>query len=167
MQLLQAGKHRLLLLEYDMEQLAQVCQQAGFAVSIEETSLALTLDLTATERQVPLLVFDAAEPANLGWFSRCQFYIDGATGNVLQTPISVGNKRGPRGQLELEGVRLRLAKELPTGFKLPGRQNVSEQVIYGLLFNLLSAMLQAGVAVCGAGVFRPLHGRREPVGSRN
>lgn len=167
MQLLQAGKHRLLLLEYDMEQLAQVCQQAGFAVSIEETSLALTLDLTATERQVPLLVFDAAEPANLGWFSRCQFYIDGATGNVLQTPISVGNKRGPRGQLELEGVRLRLAKELPTGFKLPGRQNVSEQVIYGLLFNLLSAMLQAGVAVCGTGVFRPLHGRREPVGSRN
>jgi len=167
MQLLQAGKHRLLLLEYDMEQLAQVCQQAGFSVSIEETSLALTLDLTATERQVPLLVFDAAEPANLGWFSRCQFYIDGATGNVLQTPISVGNKRGPRGQLELEGVRLRLAKELPTGFKLPGRQNVSEQVIYGLLFNLLSAMLQAGVAVCGTGVFRPLHGRREPVGSRN
>lgn len=167
MQLLQAGKHRLLLLEYDMEQLAQVCQQAGFAVSIEETSLALTLDLTATERQVPLLVFDAAEPANLGWFSRCQFYIDGATGNVLQTPISVGNKRGPRGQLELEGVRLRLAKELPSGFKLPGRQNVSEQVIYGLLFNLLSAMLQAGVAVCGTGVFRPLHGRREPVGSRN
>jgi hypothetical protein len=167
MQLLQAGKHRLLLLEYDMEQLAQVCQQAGFSVSIEETSLALTLDLTATERQVPLLVFDAAEPANLGWFSRCQFYIDGATGNVLQTPISVGNKRGPRGQLELEGVRLRLAKELPPGFKLPGRQNVSEQVIYGLLFNLLSAMLQAGVAVCGTGVFRPLHGRREPVGSRN
>jgi hypothetical protein len=167
MQLLQAGKHRLLLLEYDMDQLVQVCQQAGFAVSIEETSLALTLDLTATERQVPLLVFDAAEPANLGWFSRCQFYIDGATGNVLQTPISVGNKRGPRGQLELEGVRLRLAKELPTGFKLPGRQTVSEQVIYGLLFNLLSAMLQAGVAVCGTGVFRPLHGRREPVGSRN
>ena len=167
MQLLQAGKHRLLLLEYDTEQLAQICQQAGFAVSIEETSLALTLDLTATERQVPLLVFDAAEPANLGWFSRCQFYIDGATGNVLQTPISVGNKRGPRGQLELEGVRLRLAKELPPGFKLPGRQVVSEQVIYGLLFNLLSAMLQAGVAVCGRGVFRPLHGRREPVGRRN
>jgi hypothetical protein len=167
MQLLQAGKHRLLLLEYDLEQLTQVCQQAGFAVTIEETSLALTLDLTATERQVPLLVFDAAEPANLGWFSRCQFYIDGATGNVLQTPISVGNKRGPRGQLELEGVRLRLAKELPPGFKLPGRQSVSEQVIYGLLFNLLSAMLQAGVAVCGRGVFRPLHGRREPVVSRN
>jgi hypothetical protein len=167
MQLLQAGKHRLLLLEYDTEQLAQICQQAGFAVAIEETSLALTLDLTATERQVPLLVFDAAEPANLGWFSRCQFYIDGATGNVLQTPISLGNKRGPRGQLELEGVRLRLAKELPPGFKLPGRQLVSEQVIYGLLFNLLSAMLQAGVAVCGRGVFRPLHGRRAPVGNRN
>lgn len=167
MQLLQAGKHRLLLLEYDLDQLTQVCQQAGFTVTIEETSMALLLDLTANERKVPLLVFDAAEPANLGWFSRCQFYIDGATGNVLQTPISVGNKRGPRGQLELEGVRLRLAKELPPGFKLPGRQSVSEQVIYGLLFNLLSAMLQAGVAVCGTGVFRPLHGRREPVASRN
>jgi hypothetical protein len=167
MQLLQAGKHRLLLLEYDPEHLAQICQQAGFAVSIEETSRSLTLDLTATERRVPLLVFDAAEPANLGWFSRCQFYIDGATGNVLQTPITVANKLGPRGQLELEGVRLRLAKELPPGFKLPGRQVVSEQVIYGLLFSLLSAMLQAGVAVCGRGVFRPLHGRREPVVNRN
>jgi len=44
---------------------------------------------------------------------------------------------------------------------------VSEQVIYGLLFSLLSAMLQAGVAVCGRGVFRPLHGRREPVVNRN
>ena len=86
MQLLQAGKHRLLLLEYDTEQLAQICQQAGFAVSIEETSLALTLDLTATERQVPLLVFDAAEPANLGWFSRCQFYIDGAKNAWIVKP---------------------------------------------------------------------------------
>lgn len=166
MQLLQAGKHKLLLLEYDVDQLTQICQQAGFQVAVEESAQAVVLDLTATERQTPLLVFDAAEPSNLGWFSRCQFYVDGATGYVLQTPISLANKRDPRGHLQPESVRLRLAKELPTGFRLPGRQNVSEQVLYALVFNLLSAMVQVGVAVCGQGVFRPLHGRREPAALR-
>ena len=102
MQLLQAGAHRLVLLEYDLEALASVAQQTDFQVEIQETPRAVTLDIWTEKREIPLLLFDAAEPANLGWFSRCQFYVDGATGNVLQTPISVGNKREATSWLGVE-----------------------------------------------------------------
>lgn len=161
MQLLQAGTHRLVLLEYDLEALASVAQQTDFQVEIQETTLAVTMDIWTEKRQVPLLLFDAAEPANLGWFSRCQFYVDGATGNVLQTPISVGNKRDRSGNLLPDALRVRLAKEVPADFRLPGKQALNEQVVYGLLFNLLQALQQVGVAVCGGPVFQPLSGRRE------
>ena len=161
MQLLQAGSHRLVLLEYDLEALASIAQQTDFQVEIQETPRAVTLDIWTEKRQIPLLLFDAAEPANLGWFSRCQFYVDGATGNVLQTPITVGNKRDRAGNLLPDALRLRLAKEVPANFRLPGKQALSEQVVYGLLFNLLQALQQVGVAVCGGPVFQPLSGRRE------
>lgn len=161
MQLLQAGSHRLVLLEYDLEALSSVAHQSDFQVEIQETPRAVILDLWTEKRQVPLLLFDAAEPANLGWFSRCQFYVDGATGNVLQTPISLGNKRDRTGNLIPDALRLRLAKEIPADFRLPGKQPLSEQVVYGLLFNLLQAIQQVGVAVCGGPVFQPLSGRRE------
>jgi len=167
MQLLQAGAHRLVLLEYDLEALAQVAAQADFQVEIQETERAVVLDIWTEKRAVPLLLFDAAEPANLGWFSRCQFYIDGATGNVLQTPISVGNKRDRQGNILPDALRVRLAKEVPANFRLPGRQPLSEQVIYGLLFNLLQAFQQIGVAVCGGPVFVPLSGRREVPAARD
>jgi hypothetical protein len=166
MQMLQAGSHRLVLLEYDLETLASIAHQTGFQVEIQETPRAVTLDLWAETRKVPLLLFDAAEPANLGWFSRCQFYVDGSNGNVLQTPISLGNKRDRSGRLLPDALRLRLAKEVPDTFRLPGKQAVSEEVICGLLFNLLQALQQTGVAVCGGPVFQPLSGRREvPVAS--
>jgi len=161
MQLLQAGRHRLVLLEYDLEALSSVAHQCDFQVEIQETPRAVILDLWTEKRKVPLLLFDAAEPANLGWFSRCQFYVDGATGNVLQTPISLGNKRDRSGNLIPDALRLRLAKELPADFRLPGKQPLSEQVVYGLLFNLLQAVQQVGVAVCGGPVFQALSGRRE------
>jgi hypothetical protein len=54
-----------------------------------------------------------------------------------------------------------LAKEVPENFRLPGKQPLNEQVIYGLLFNLFQALQQVGVAVCGGPVFQPLSGRRE------
>jgi len=166
MQLLQAGPHRLVLLEYDLEAIAAVAAQNDFQVEINETPRAIILDIWTEKRKVPLLLFDAAEPANLGWFSRCQFYIDGANGNVLQTPISVGNKRDRSGNLQPDALRVRLAKEVPASFRLPGKQPVSEQVIYGLLSKLLEAFQQQGVAVCGGPVFQPLSGRREVPVSR-
>ena len=166
MQLLQAGTHRLVLLEYDLEAVASVAHQTDFQVEIQETPRALILDIWTEKRKVPLLLFDAAEPANLGWFSRCQFYVDGATGNVLQTPISVGNKRDRSGNLIPDALRVRMAKEVPENFRLPGKQPLNEQVIYGLLFNLFQALQQVGVAVCGGPVFVPWSGRREGPGSR-
>ena len=60
-----------------------------------------------------------------------------------------------------DALRLRLAKEVPANFRLPGKQPLNEQVVYGLLFNLLQAMQQVGVAVCGGPVFLPLSGRRK------
>lgn len=167
MQVVQAGPHKLILLELDPELVLNVAKQAGFEVRAEDTDRAMVLELTAPTRQAPLLLFDAADPANLGWFSRCQFYVDGRTGQIMQTPMTMANQRDRSGNPSPSSVRVRLAKELPSGFRLPGKQAVSEQVVYAILFNLLTALLKTGVAVCGSGVIKPLAGRTEGIGVRN
>ena len=167
MQVLQAGPHKLLLLELDRDFLVNIAKQAGFEFKVEENPRAFVLDLAAVDRQSPLLVFDAPDPGNLGWFSRCQFYIDGKTGNVLQTPISLANVRDRGGRILPNAVRVRISKEIPANFRLPGRQPVTEQMVYAVLFNFLNALLKIGVGVCGSGVVKPLAGRTETIGPRN
>lgn len=167
MQVLLAGQHKFILLELDAATLTQVAEQSGFEARIKETERVMTLDLTTGQRETPLLLFDAADPANLGWFSRCQFYVDGRTGGVLQTPISVANKRDRSGKNLSYGLRLRIAKELPAAFRLPGRQPMTEQVFYALFNNFLQALTRTGVAVCGGSAIQPLAGRTEAPGSRN
>ncbi len=167
MQVLQAGEHKLLLLELDPEFIANIAKQAGFEHRLNETARTMSLDLVATDRQAPLLLFDAADPGNLGWFSRCQFYVDGATGSVLQTPISIANQRDRSGRLQPRSLRLQIAKELPASFRLPGKQPVTEKMIYAVLYNLLNALMNSGVGVCGGNVVKPLAGRTESIGARN
>ncbi len=167
MQVLQAGHHKLILLELDTDFVSNLVKQAGFEYRLEDRNRSLMLDLNANERQSPLLLFDAADPGNLGWFSRCQFYVDGGTGAVLQTPISIANQRDRSGRTLPHSLRLQIAKELPSTFRLPGKQPVTEQMVYAVLYNLLNALLNTGVGVCGGNVVRPLAGRTEPHGSRN
>ena len=167
MQVLQAGSHKLLLLELDPEFIQNIVKQAGFEFRLDENPRQLTLDLVATDRQAPLLLFDAADPGNLGWFSRCQFYVDGRTGNVLQTPIALANQRDRTGYTVPNAVRLQIAKEIPADFRLPGKQPVNEQMVYAVLYNLLNALMSVGVGVCGAGIVKPLAGRTETFGARN
>ena len=167
MQVLQAGRHKLILLEIDAATVSTVVQQAGFEAKLKESPRSILLDLTAEQRATPLLLFDAADPANLGWFSRCQFYVDGRTGGVMQTPITVANKRDRSGRSLSNGLRLRISKELPATFRLPGKQPMTEQVFYAMLNNFLQALIRTGVAVCGGGVVQPLAGRTEAPGSRN
>lgn len=167
MQVLQAGQHKLILLELDLDLVNSVVKQAGFDGKLEDSTRSLQVDLTALDRQGPLLLFDAADPANLGWFSRCQFYVDGRTGNVMQTPLAVANARDRGGKNAPNAVRVRIAKELPAGFRMPGRQPVTEQVVYALFFNFLNALTKTGVAVCGGTVVQPLAGRTEGIGPRN
>src|SRR5437588_1507441 len=167
MQVLQAGGHKLLLLELDVDFVSNIAKQAGFEFKIDDSSRVLTLDLLATDRQAPLLLFDAADPGNLGWFSRCQFYVDGKSGSVLQTPLSLANQRDKAGRALPHAVRLQIAKELPGTFRMPGRQPVNEQVIYAVLFNLLNALLNTGVGVCGGPAIKPLAGRTENIGPKN
>ena len=167
MQVLQAGEHKFLLLELDPGLVVDIAKQAGFEQRMSETARSLNLELTALERQAPLLLFDAADPGNLGWFSRCQFYVDGGTGAVLQTPITVANQRDRSGRILPTSIRLQIAKELPTTFRLPGKQAVSERMVYAVLFNLLNALLNSGVGVCGGMAVRPLAGRTESIGARN
>src|SRR5580700_3579334 len=161
MQVLQAGQHKLIFLELEPELVANIAKQAGFETKLKDTQRSITLDLTAMGRQAPLLLFDAADPANLGWFSRCQFYVDGRTGGVMQTPISIANKRDRSGRNVSNGLRIRIAKELPASFRLPGRQPLTEQVLYAMLGNLLGALVKTGVAVCGGTAVQPLAGRTE------
>src|SRR5512141_1573980 len=160
MQVLQAGRHKLLLLELDSEFIENIARQAGFDFKLEDQERRVLLDLSAQERQAPLLLFDAADPANLGWFSRCQFYVDGRTGAVMQTPISLANRRDRSGKAHLNSVRIAISKELPATFRLPGRQPLTEQVFYALFLNFLRALVETGVAVCGAGSVQPLDGPR-------
>lgn len=162
---MQAGPHKLILLELDTDFVASLVKQAGFEYRMDDRPRSLGIDLMAQDRQAPLLLFDAADPANLGWFSRCQFYVDGGTGAVLQTPISVANQRDRSGRTLPHSLRLQIAKELPASFRLPNKQPVTEQMVYAVLYNLLNALLNSGVGVCGGTVVKPLAGRTEPRGT--
>jgi len=167
MQVLQAGQHKLIYLELQPEMVASIARQAGFHIKSRDEQRVIQLDLSTEGRQGPLLLFDAADPANLGWFSRCQFYIDGRTGAVMQTPLILANKRDRAGKPQPHAVKLTIFKELPATFRLPGKQPLTEQVFYHLLFNFLNALVKTGVAVCGNGSVQPLAGRTESVGVRN
>ena len=167
MQVLEAGENKYLLLELDPEFVGNIAKQAGFNHKIEDGSRVMEIELSAVDRKAPLLLFDAADPGNLGWFSRCQFYVDGSSGAVLQTPFSLANRRDRSGRTSPHAVRIQITKELPGTFRMPGRQLVTEQVVYAVLFNLLNALLNTGVGVCGGPIVKPLAGRTENVGSRN
>jgi len=85
----------------------------------------------------------------------------------MQTPMSVANKRDRAGRNLSNGLRLRIAKELPASFRLPGKQPMTEQVFYAMFNNFLQALVRTGVAICGGSVVQPLAGRSEAPGSRN
>ena len=167
MQVLNAGDDKLLLLELDPEFIENIAKQAGFEFKLDDQSRRVILDLNAEGRQAPLLLFDAADPANLGWFSRCQFYVDGLSGAVLQTPIQLANTRDRSGRAMPHAIRLQINKELPATFRLPNKAPVTEQMVYSVLYNFLNALLNTGVGVCGTAVVKPLAGRTEPQANRN
>src|SRR6476620_6288283 len=167
MQVLEAGADKYLLLEIEPESVANIARQVGFEIKIDDGARVMSLELSASERQAPLLLFDAADPGNLGWFSRCQFYVDGNSGTVLQTPISLANIKDRSGHTIPNSIRLQITKELPANFRLPGKQPVTEQMIYAVLYNLLNALLNIGVGVCGGSIVKPLAGRTETFGARN
>src|SRR5271170_3932416 len=166
MQVLQAGTHKLIYLELQPDMVTSIARQAGFETRAKDGNRVLQVDLIARDRQSPLLLFDAADPSNLGWFSRCQFYVDGRSGAVMQTPIHLANKRDRSGHVARNAVRLVISKELPANFRLPGKQPLTEQVFYALLLTFLNALTQTGVAVCGSGAVEPLAGRTETIGPR-
>jgi hypothetical protein len=161
MQVVQAGDHKFLLLELDHELVANAVKQAGFEFRLDDLSRSLSLDLAVPDRKTPLLLFDAADPGNLGWFSRCQFYVDGRSGAVLQTPMALSNVKDRAGRVLPYAIRVQISKELPATFRLPGKQQMSEQTVYSVLFNFLNALLNTGVGVCGAVSIRPLAGRTD------
>lgn len=167
MQVLQAGQHKFIYLELEPDLVANIARQVGFDTKAKDGDRLLQLELAMPQRQAPLLLFDASDPANLGWFSRCQFYVDGRTGSILQTPMWLANKRDRGGRPERGSVRLAIAKELPASFRLPGKQPLTEQVLYHLFFNFLTALTKSGVAVCGGGAIQPLAGHSESIGIRN
>ena len=159
MQVIQAGNHKLILLELDSDFIANIAKQAGFDYKVEDGTRSLSMELATADRQAPLLLFDAADPGNLGWFSRCTFYVDGSTGAVLQTPILVANQRDRSGRALPHAIKVQITKELPVSFRMPNKQPVSEQVVYAVLYNFLNALVSTGVGVCGGSVVKPLAGR--------
>lgn len=159
MHYLEARGQRLVALEPDEATLRSLAEQAGYSCEVQAYDRQVVLRLSPSNPQESFVLFDAADPANLGWFSRCQFYADGLSGKVLQTPFTLANSR-VGGRVQSNSLQVALLTELPASFTLPGHQNVSEQVIYSLLFNLLTALRENGVAVCGRGSVEPLTGSR-------
>jgi len=163
MQLLQAGAHQVLQLELEEEALRQSIQEAGFQAKVTDHGRTVLLELSGDDREGPLLLFDAADPANTGWFSRCQFYVEARTGVVLQTPFMIANRYDRHGRLQTRVLDVQIVKELPAHFRLPGRQPVSEKVIYNVLYNFLNALAKVGVGLCGSQGVKPTIGRAENV----
>lgn len=162
MQVLQAGDRKFLLLELETQIIEGLVTQLGFEIrNIDETPRVLTFEVNMASRQEPLLLFDATDPGNLGWFSRCQFYVDAKTGTILQTPMRLANVQDRSKRLKPGSLRIQLEKELPAQFRMPGKQPLNEQAIYAILYNLLNALLEVGVAVCGKGIVTPLAGRSQ------
>ena len=79
----------------------------------------------------------------------------------MQTPITLANQLDRAGKPSAHAVRLTITKELPASYRLPGKQPLTEQVLYQLLYNFLNALTKTGVAVCGASVVKALAGRTE------
>lgn len=159
MQILQAGSHQLLAFEFDNNTLRQLAGEAGVEVDVQEGGRSLVVQVSAPTRESPFLLFDAADPANTGWFSRCHFYVDGRTGNVMQTPFTIAHQFDPNGRPLGRGLVLQIRKELPHHFRMPGRPAVNEKLIYTVFYNFLNALCEVGVGVCGTGSIRPLAGR--------
>ena len=166
-QVLQAGDRQLICLELEPELVSKIARQVGFTCEVSESKRGLLAELRVEGREAPLLLFDAAEPANLGWFSRCQFYVDGHTGAVLQTPMYMANLKDSSGRPLSNSIRLQISKEIPVSFKVAGRQQVNEQVVYSVLASLLAALLETGVAICGGSLVKPLAGRIKELAGRN
>ncbi len=157
MRFLQAGERRFVSLELDAEVIAGIAEQAGFDCEIREGRRQWVLRLSLSGEADSFLLFDACDPTNLGWFSRCQFYVDGLSGAVLQTPLTIGNFRQD-GRLRADRLHIGVSVELPAGSKLPGGRTINEQSVYNVLFNLLEALRENGVAVCGGGSIEALTG---------
>ena len=166
MQLLQAGTHQMVQLELDADILRQGAEETGFTCVVEDTGRCVLLDVSSLDRDGPLLLFDAADPANTGWFARCQYYIDARNGAVLQTPFTVANHLDAGGRPHPRALRVQITKELPAHFRLPGKQPLNEKVLYGVLFNFLAAVQRSGVGVCGQGVVKALAGGVQPPPAR-
>lgn len=162
MQVLEAGGRQWVQLELDLDLLRQAAEEAGFACKAEALQRSVVLDLAAPDREAPLLLFDGADPANTGWFARCQFYVDARTGAVMQTPFFLANLPDAHGRVNPRGVRLQILTELPIHARLPGRQPVTEKALLGVYITLLRGLTQNGIALCGKGSVQPLTGRPEP-----
>jgi hypothetical protein len=93
--------------------------------------------------------------------------VDGVSGTVLQTPIQIANQHDRGGRALPNAIRLQINKELPVTFRMPNKAAVTEQTIYAVLYNILQALLNTGVGVCGGSVVKPLAGRTEPPSVRN
>ncbi len=162
MQVLEAGRRQWVQLELDADLLRQAAEEAGFTCKAEVLQRSIVLDLAAQDREGPLLLFDGADPANTGWFARCQFYVDARSGAVMQTPFFLANLPDAHGRVNPRGVRLQILTELPVHARLPGRQPVTEKALLAVYVTLLRGLSQNGVALCGKGPVQPLAGRPEP-----
>ena len=67
MQVLQAGRHKLMLLELETEFIENIARQAGFEFRLDDQERRVVLELSAGGKASPLLLlFDASDPGQPG-----------------------------------------------------------------------------------------------------
>ena len=163
MQVLQAGSHKLIYLELQPEMIANIARQAGFETRAKDGPRTIQLDLKRPRTAGSLAAVRCRRSGQPGWFSRCQFYVDGRTGGVMQTPLTLANTR-PRRATQRNSVRLCIAKELPVSFRLPGKQpstSRSSITCWSTSWTLSRAPGWPSAAAGGGTVGRP-HGKHRP-----
>ena len=100
------GQHKFIYLELQPEMVASIARQAGFETKAKDSPRTIHLDLSAPARQGPLLLFDAADPAIWAGSRAASFMWTGARAAVMQTPMTLANKRDRGGKAQFHAVRL-------------------------------------------------------------
>ena len=106
MRFVQAGSQQLIALDPDHSVIRNVVKQAGYDCTIRDEARRLVLEVRPSSPQDNLLLFDASDPANVGWFSRCQFYVDSASQGAAN-PHRHRKLLRPRRQATAEDSHLR------------------------------------------------------------
>ena len=155
MQVLQAGPHKLLLLETDREFMSEkVARQAGFEFRYEEESRRVLLDLNAETPPKPPCCCSTPPipPTSAGFRAASSMWMALAARCCETHPSSSPTSATAAAVRCPTTIRLQIQQGAAgeSFRRSPTRRPSPSETVYSVLFNFLNALLNTGVGVCGA-----------------